>query len=437
MGLALTAGAANPARAESFDVATFIVKPADESASLKLRTQGLAGTADNTRDIRFVRTLATGHLLFEGTRTGDASESTMTQSLQRHPWVADVQVNRLLTASTHVDAADAPSWNHADTPAGAGLASAWALSRGKGSVVAVVDSGITAHPDLADRVLPGYDFITSPRRARDGNGRDADARDEGLEQCDGSVPNWHGTQVAGLVAASGNSSENPIGAAPEAHILPVRVLGADGGNTVDIGEAIIWAAGGHVEGVPDNPTPAQVINLSLSGNWPCDTFSAEAIRIARGLGATVVAAAGNGYLDASHTSPASCPGVLTVAATTRFGARAPYSNFGPVVRLAAPGGNTSPVLTDGIWTTTNAGCSTPEDPTYTWFDGTSAAAAHVSGTAALMRAVNPGLEPRDVRDIIIDTTSPLPAACPEGCGSGLLDAASAVRSAIHSKEGIE
>ena len=422
------------------DVDTFIVKPKDESAALRLRVQGLSNAGDAARGMRFVRTLATGHLLFEASRPGGPAASALIRSLQGHPWVADVQVNRLMTASApaspHGEVSDVPSWNHADTPAGAKISAAWALSRGENTVVAVVDSGITAHPDLAGRVLPGYDFITSPRRARDGDGRDADARDEGLEHCDGSVPNWHGTQVAGLVAARGGDGDggSPIGVAPETRILPVRVLGPDGGNTVDIGEAIIWAAGGHVDGVPDNPTPAQVINLSLSGSWPCDTFSAEAIRIARRLGATVVAAAGNGYLDASETSPASCPGVLTVAATNRFGARARYSNFGPVVRLAAPGGNTSPVLTDGIWTTTNKGCSTPEDPTHTWFDGTSAAAAHVSGTAALVRAANPVLGPQDVRDIIIDTTRPLPVSCPQGCGSGLLDAASAVRSAIGLKE---
>ena len=425
-------------RAASPDVATFIVKPVDEPAASRLRTQGLPNAGDTERGMRFVRTLATGHLLFEASRPASATSSALIRSLQDHPWIADVQVNRLMTASAsvspHGEAADVPSWNQADTAAGARIASAWKLSRGENTVVAVVDSGITAHPDLAGRVLPGYDFITSPRRARDGEGRDADARDEGLEYCDGGVPNWHGTQVAGLVAARGGNDKSPIGAAPETRILPLRVLGPDGGETVDIGEAIIWAAGGHVDGVPDNPTPAQVINLSLSGNWPCDTFSAEAIRIARRLGAIIVAAAGNGYTDASTSSPASCPGVLTVAATTRFGARAPYSNFGPVVRLAAPGGNTSPVLTDGIWTTTNKGCSTPEDPTHTWFDGTSAAAAHVSGTAALVRAANPALGPRDVHDIIIDTTRPLPVACPQGCGSGLLDATSAVHSAIGLKE---
>jgi subtilisin family serine protease len=427
-----------PVRAASLDPPTFIVEPVDESAALELRKQGLPNAGDATHGMRFVRTLATGHLLFEASSPGFASSPALIRSLRDHPWIADVQVNRLMTASTPVSVrgsardktTDAPSWNHADTPAGANVASAWALSRGANTVVAVVDSGITAHPDLEGRVLPGYDFISSWRRGRDGDGRDADPSDEGLEHCDIGLPRWHGTQVAGLVAARGGNGETPIGVAPETSILPVRVLGSDGGTTADIAEAIIWAAGGHVEDVPDNRTPAQVINLSLGGNWPCDAFTASAIRIATQLGATVVAAAGNGNLDASMTTPAGCPGVLTVAATNRFGARARYSNFGPAVRLAAPGGNTSPVLTDGIWTTTNRGCSRREDPTYTWFDGTSAAAPHVSGAAALLRAANPALEPRDVRDMIIDTASPLPVACPEGCGSGLLDVASAVRSAI-------
>jgi serine protease len=448
IGLALMMGI-HQAHADSDGTATFIVNPVDESAALKLRTQALWPAGDAAPGVRFARTLATGHLLFEATQPGNDVLPTLARSLQEHPWVADVQRNRVMTASFQGSVAgDLPKaepppdellWNHADKPGGAKVVSAWPLSRGKGVVVAVVDSGITDHPDFAGRVLPGYDFITDPSRARDGDGRDDDATDEGQLRCS-SQGFWHGTRVAGVIAASGKHGENPIGVAPESLILPVRVLDANGGGTaVDIGEAIIWAAGGHVDGIPDNPTPAQVINLSLTASWPCDSFSAAAIKIATGLGATVTATAGDTFgsgNDASMITPASCPGVLAVAATLQSGKRTRFSNFGPVVRLAAPGGDVFPGDVGAIWTTTNTGCTGPEDPAHGWFEGTDAAAPHVAGTAALVRAANPGLGPRDVRHLIIETTSQLdPGACPEGCGSGLLDAASAVGSAIDLKEG--
>lgn len=448
IGLALVMNT-HQARAKSTEVATFIVNPTDEAAAVKLRTQALSHAGNAIPGVRFVRVLATGHLLFEAVHPGEAELSALVGSLQEHPWVADAQPNRLMSVSFQGGAAevtrkdepptDEPLWNHADKPGGAKVVSAWPLSRGKGVVVAVVDTGITDHPDFAGRILPGYDFISDPSRARDGDGRDDDATDEGQLRCS-SQGFWHGTRVAGVIAAHDASGKRPVGVAPESLILPVRVLDANGGGTaVDIGEAIIWAAGGHVDGIPDNPTPAQVINLSLTASWPCDSFSAAAIKIATRLGATVTATAGDTFFagtDASMVTPASCPGVLAAAATLQTGKRTRFSNFGPVVRLAAPGGDAFPSSTGAIWTTTNTGCTGPEDPAHGWFEGSDAAAPHVAGAAALVRAANPALGPREVRHLIIETTSPLdPGACPEGCGSGLLNAASAVGTAIDLKEG--
>ena len=148
---------------------------------------------------------------------------------------------------------------------------AWGTTRGKGVTVAVLDSGITAHPDLDANVLPGYDFIAESAFSNDGNGRDSDPTDAGNwtvdNQCftgsKASPSDWHGTHVAGTIAAIANNNEGIAGVAPEAKIVPVRVLGACGGFDSDITDGIIWAAGGSVRGVPANQNPAQVINMSI------------------------------------------------------------------------------------------------------------------------------------------------------------------------------
>ena len=212
------------------------------------------------------------------------------------------------------------------------------LGRGHGQQrrhVAVVDTGMLDHPDLAGRVLPGHDFILDIERARDGNARDGDPRDEGDWTNDGDCGGFaaqssffHGLFVAGQIAANANNDVGIAGVDWAAKILPVRVLGKCGGNVEDVIAGIVWSAGLPVQGAPVNPHPAKVINLSLGGHGPCTAAEQEAIDDAIAQGTVVVAAAGNDTDDASFFSPANCSGVITVGAMSRTGERSSYSNFG-------------------------------------------------------------------------------------------------------------
>jgi serine protease len=201
----------------------------------------------------------------------------------------------------------------------------------------------------------------------------------------------------------------------------VRVLGRCGGYTSDIADGVIWAAGGSVRGVPTNTSAAKVINLSLGGAGVCDTTTQAAINKARSLGSVVIVAAGNSASDASQSTPASCSGVVTVAATGLAGGRAYYSNYGASVSLAAPGGDPSAA----ILSTVNAGTSVPTSDSYAYYMGTSMATPHVSAVAALMLARNASLTPDQIGAMLKSTARAFPADC-SGCGAGIVDAYAAV-----------
>ncbi|WP_043461444.1 S8 family peptidase [Azohydromonas australica] len=330
------------------------------------------------------------------------------------------------------DARYGEQWDLFEATAGIRAPTAWEKSTGAGVVVAVIDTGVRPHADLARNLLPGRDFITDTFIARDGNGRDEDPADPGdwssAGQCYSGSPaaksSWHGTHVAGTIAALTGNGSGVAGVAFDAKVLPVRVLGRCGGYSSDIADGMVWAAGGSVAGQPANPNPARVLNLSLGGGGSCSTTYRNAIATARGLGAVVVVAAGNDASDASLHQPSSCPGVIAVAAVKRNGARASYSNYGSVVDLAAPGGDTDA----GILSTLNAGGTTPGADSYGSYRGTSMAAPHVAGTVALMLARNPKLTPDEVETRLKESARPFPAACGQ-CGSGLLDANAAVDAA--------
>ncbi|MDE2402611.1 MAG: S8 family peptidase [Burkholderiales bacterium] len=333
---------------------------------------------------------------------------------------------------TPSDALYAQQWDFFDATAGVNLPTAWNKSTGRGVVVAVLDTGVRPHADLAANLLPGYDFIVDTMVSNDGNGRDADASDPGDATTAGlcfsgslaSNSSWHGTHVSGTIAAVTNNGSGVAGVAYEAKVLPVRVLGRCGGYTSDIADGIVWASGGTVTNVPANPTPARVINLSLSGSGACDTTSQNAINYARSRGTVVVVAAGNGNADASQSSPASCAGAITVAATGKGGGKASYSNFGAVVSIAAPGGDGS----DGILSTLNAGTTSPGADSYASYLGTSMATSHVSGVVALMLSMNPALTPDEVLTRLQSSARAFPATCSE-CGAGIVDATAAVDAA--------
>lgn len=327
-------------------------------------------------------------------------------------------------------------WPLLDAVSGIRAEQAWGYTTGSGSVVAVVDTGVLPHVDLIPNLLPGFDMINDTFVSNDGNGRDSDATDPGdyilAGECGSNVnisSSWHGTHVSGTIAAVGNNNEGIAGVAYGAKLVPVRVLGKCGGYTSDVAAGIIWAAGGSVSGVPANPNPARVINMSLGGQSSCGRTMQNAITTARSKNAVVVVAAGNDSADARQFSPANCSGVIAVAATGRDGSKAAYSNFGSGVDLAAPGGSMNTGSSNGILSTLNTGSKQAETDTYAFYQGTSMATPHVSGVAALMLSANPELTPDQVESVLKSSARAFPANC-SGCGAGLLDATAAVEAAI-------
>jgi len=347
-------------------------------------------------------------------------------------------------AATPNDSGFPQQWHYFDNgngpnqaPGGINLPTAWETNKGKASVVvAVIDTGILPnHEDIngSPNLVPGYDMISDPAIGNDGDGRDANATDPGdaiaANECYPGSPaqpnSWHGTHVAGTVGVG--KTNNGVGVAGinwNVKVQPVRVLGKCGGTMVDINDAIRWAAGLPVPGVPNNPTPAKVINMSLGGASPCSASPATqaAINDAVARGVTVVVAAGNEASDASGFLPASCNGVITVAASDRRGFLATrYSNFGARVDIMAPGGDVrqdsdNDGNPDGVLSMVNGG--------YAYYNGTSMAAPHTAGVAALMLAEDATRTPDQIRSLLKARAMKRTAAqCPQPCGAGLLNAA--------------
>lgn len=364
-------------------------------------------------------------------RLNRPARATELRALARQLMADDPQVLyaepdlRLQALATPTDPFYSSQWHYHEPKGGLRLPAAWDLSTGDGVVVGVLDTGVRAHPDLAANLLSGYDFITSASMANDGDGRDTDADDPG-DGCNGGRSSWHGTHVAGTVAAVSNNGEGVAGVAPAARILPVRVLGCGGGYFSDIADGILWASGQTVGAATAPPQPARVINMSLGGKAACPVTLQNAINAARAVGTVVVVAAGNANQDASLHTPANCAGVVTVAATGRAGGRAYYSNYGAKIDVAAPGGDQRLGSANGVLSTLNDGYSAPAFDSYAFYQGTSMAAPHVAGVAALMLARNPSLTPDEIEGLLKSTARPLPVACSVGCGRGLVDAAAAV-----------
>jgi len=354
-----------------------------------------------------------------------------------------VEPDRLLQPmATPNDTRYVDQWHYYESTGGLNLPGAWDTSTGSGVVVAVLDTGYRPHADLAANIVGGYDMIKDTAVSNDGDARDSDAQDPGDWTTAGecytgsaaSDSSWHGTHVAGTIAAVTNNASGVAGVAYGAKILPVRVLGKCGGYTSDIADAITWASGGSVSGAPTNAYPARVVSLSLGGSGSCDTTTQTAIDGARSRGTVVVVAAGNSNANAANYSPASCSGVITVAAVNRSGGRAYYSNYGSVVDIAAPGGDMRSASANGILSTLNSGTTTPGSDTYAYYQGTSMATPHVSGAVALMLARNSALTPDQVESLLKSSARAFPATCSQ-CGSGIVDAAAAVAAAAGGSTG--
>ena len=393
--------------------------------------RALPARAGKSIGVQHMRRLAVGADVVRADAKLDRAEAeTLMRKLAADPNVEYVEVDRLNTIRlTPNDTRYGEQWGYSGTY-GIKANQAWDVTNGAGSVVAVLDTGITAHSDLAANLLPGYDFINDTTVSNDGNGRDNDPSDPGdwvsANQCGGihaaQGSSWHGTHVAGTIAAVTNNAKGVAGVAYGAKIVPVRVLGTCGGYDSDIADAIIWASGGTVSGVPANANPAEVINLSLGGSGACGSTTQAAINGAVSRGTTLVIAAGNDNTNVSNASPANCNNVIAVASTTSTGARSSFSNYGALIDIAAPGSN--------ILSTLNSGTTTPGTESYAAYNGTSMATPHVAGVVALLQAVSTTPKtPAQVEALIKANVTPFPSTPSQSIGPGILNAKAVVDAA--------
>ena len=343
-------------------------------------------------DVKFLRNTSTDDAVIQTSKSLNKYQAKeFMEKVASDPDVASVEPDYINHPAylqdvtfTYNDPQYSKQWNLTNPTTGVQNTGNARLRRGAHVKVAVLDTGYVPHPDLVTGMANGYDFISDPLSARDGDGRDPNPWDEGdyapynlcKDQANAHTSTWHGTSVAGIIGARGGNGMGIVGTADLARVQPVRVLGRCGGRTSDIADAIIWAAGGHVDGVPDNTYPAKIINMSLGTVSRCPAAYQRAIDIARSKGAIVVAAAGNGNTEASKYAPANCMGVITVGATTKAGTRASFSNYGTRVNISAPG--------EDILTLSMNSLDRPDNTkfSYDYESGTSMAAPHVSALLA-------------------------------------------------------
>ena len=452
--------------------------------------------------LHFSRGLTPGWVLVEGTQALSTTDAqAMVKRLRADARVSHVMANSAeqraaVPNDTLFRDANTPQWwlddySATTNPAAANFTAAWDISTGAGSpVVAVLDTGITSHPDLdANMLLPGYNFISNGSYAGNGVSRSATALDLGdgvtsaqiqanpslydgcsLDSSTGSTSSWHGTLVAGQLAAVTNNGAGVSGIDWHGKVLPVRVAGQCGALVSDMVDGMNWAAGVAVNGVPANPNPAKVLVIGFAGLASCNTSDPDAtiaaaatlytdtISALRAKGVFIVAAAGNQKTAVGR--PANCAGVFAVTAVNRLGYKAQYANYGPEVQLAATGGdmpnNHAPLRCDtiagvpdgGVVSTFNKGTTAPDTSAtgygYAAVSGTSFAAPQVAGTAALMWAANPALTLAQIESGLKLSARPHVIATALGycsdmnngyrctcttstCGAGLLDAQQALK----------
>ncbi len=285
------------------------------------------------------------------------------------------------------------------------LPQAWDLTSGADTIVAVIDTGVVlSHPDLQGQLVAGYDFISNIANALDGDGIDPDPNDVGDRSNPDGSSSFHGTHVAGTVAAATNNALGVAGVAFGAKVMPLRAIGRFGGDLYDIEQAVRYAAGLPNDSGTVPPRRADVINLSL-GSTGSSASEQAVYEQARAAGVVVIAAAGNSRSSAPFY-PAAYSGVLAVSAATMDKTLAPYSNFGSWIDIAAPGGNTATDLNgdgkpDGILSTVASDADSTLVYDYVIWQGTSMAAPHMAGVAALMKALAPNLTPQDVDNLLI------------------------------------
>lgn len=408
------------------------LQSASAGASQMLRANGLQrGLRANQADVaaRHLRRMSLGADVFTTNRKLRADEAELfMRQLANNPNVEFVQVDRLMKHTlTPNDTSYSQQWGYFDADAGIRANQAWDVANGSGIIVAVLDTGHVSHSDLNANIVAGYDFINDSAVAGDGNGRDSDPSDPG-DYYGGNPSSWHGTHVAGTIAAVTNNAKGVAGTAWGAKVMPVRVLGRGGGYTSDIADAITWASGGTVSGVPSLTAAnvADVINMSLGGSGSCDSLTQNAINGAVSRGTTVVVAAGNSNANVANFSPASCNNVVAVASVTSSSARSSFSNYGALIDVSAPGSS--------ILSTLNSGTQGPGAESYASYNGTSMAAPHVAGAVALAQSRRLALglplwTPAEVESQLKATAYALSGSCSGGCGAGIIDANALVAAA--------
>ena len=392
------------------------------------------------------------HVATTGEKMSRAELFALAKQIEQDPRVAYAEIDEIVRTLATPNDPDYLSrqWHYQSAtaifPGGANLPAAWDNSTGSGVVVAVIDTGVRPHADLAENLLPGYDFVSADTsgaftRANDGDGRDSDASDPGDSEVTGACAtgsaaansSWHGTHVSGTIAALTNNGIGGAGVAFGAKVLPVRALGVCGGFISDLAAGMQWAAGLDVPGVPANPNKAKVLNLSLGGAVACGPTLQATVNAVRNAGSLIVAATGNDRSINAVNTPANCTGVVAVTAHTKLGDNADYANIGTGTVISGPGGGFgSKIQGDGapVFSTLNAGTNGPGADSYKGYVGTSMATPHVAGVAALLASLQPAITPDFLTSILISSARPHPAGTFCGtrtdCGAGLLDAKAAI-----------
>ena len=426
-----------------------------------------------------VRRTSGGHILFRFIVPQGMEQVrnplTVAQELAKNAAVLFAQPNRIYTPDQIPNDKLFPQqWNFFDngkgekgkftSPGGIGLPEVWGKTKGsRNVVVAVIDTGIVVedkdgedHPDFKGSVnlLSGFDFISDPKKANDGNGRDADPTDPGdgtgfgkcMPGVKGNEDTWHGTSVASIIGLGRtNNTKGTAGVNWEVSVLPIRVSGKCGSDDVDLYDAIKWAAGLPVPEASLNPNPARVINISLGSTGVCEKLMQEAIdEVVLKKGVSIVASAGNESAPAMFHTPSNCKNVISVAASDKQGNLAFYSNFGPTVTIMAPGGKRRPdqvkvpgrnrkpkvdpkTIVDQVLTHNHPDFRDPDIDAvpkgFSFGAGTSLAAPHVSGVLALWLAKDFSLTHKELLNGLKEKAIPRDKTqCPRSCGAGLLNA---------------
>ena len=435
-----------PAAAPAATVERFIVRLRTTLASAAYEPapdQVAALAARHGLRVAEARHIVSGiHLLRVTPRSGESAAQTLAR-LRADPTVEYAQIDaRRRPLATPDDALFTEQWYLQNSePAAVNATAAWALTTGStGLVIADLDTGVRFdHPDLrstsANRLLPGYNMISNVTVSNDGGGRDSDASDPGdwvtaadakspqFSGCTVTNSSWHGTRTAGILGAITNNQIGIAGMTWEGWVEPVRVLGKCGGYDSDIIAGMAWAAGMPVSGIPTNPYPARVINMSLGEVGSCQNFPAyqQTIDELTAAGVLVVVSAGNegGPVDV----PGNCVGVVAVAGLRQVGTKVGYSSLGPEIAVSAPAGNCvntgagQPCLFS-IVTATNSGTTVPGNNTYTdeyqFNVGTSFSAPIVSGIVGLMLSVNGNLSPDQLIARLQAASQPFPVSTTAG-----------------------